>query len=158
MKMRLCAALSLMLTAAIAAPAVAEEPLHLPGGLTIGGAGSASTQVQIFSLNNFKGSVSPSLSYPGASLSWQTGEATIVQLGTAMSRDHFSAAPIPGSTLGQSLVDRPPDSEFTLRIDHALTENVQIGGTASSQRLTTGPDGVNAQTNYVVGARLGVRF
>jgi hypothetical protein len=48
--------------------------------------------------------------------------------------------------------------QFTLRIDHALSESVLIGGTASSQRLNVTPDGSAAQTHYLVGARIGIRF
>jgi hypothetical protein len=154
--MRSCTALSLLLLA-IAAPALADEPLHLPSGLTIGGAAGA-TQVQIFKLNNLSGSVSPSLSRPGANLSWQTGEATTVQLGAALSRDHFSVAPVPGSNLGLTQLDVPAESQFTLRIDHALSETVQLAGTAGALRQSINPDGSAAQTQYLVGAHVGIRF
>ena len=154
--MRSCTTLSLLLLA-IALPAWAEEPLNLPGGLTIGGAASA-TQVQIFKLNTVSGSVSPSLSRPSASLSWQSGAATTVQLGAALSRDHFSVAPVPGSNLGMTQLDVPAESQFTLRIDHALSETVQLAGTAGALRQSINPDGSAAQTQYLVGAHVGIRF
>lgn len=152
----LFAVLSLLAFAATA-PALAEEPLRLPGGLTIGGA-AADTQVQIFHLNNVSGGVSPSPSHPAANLTWKSGDSTTVELGAALSRERFSVSTAPGNPLNVTRIDRPADQQFTLRIDHALSETMQLGAAAATQRLSTGPEGGNAQTNYVIGARLGVRF
>lgn len=134
--------LFVVLLSAIAVPALAEDDLRLPGGYSLGGyslggyslgafnwsGGGNSGQVRLFSLN---------------------GGATSVNLGAA-----FSAPEMDGFANGAG----SQQPRFTLRVDHALGAGVIVGGTAASQRFSAVPDGSDAQIQYLVGARVGVRF
>jgi hypothetical protein len=76
-----------------------------------------------------------------------------------LGRERFSAAPQPGTPLASTQVDsQTAEHQFTLRIDHAVNGSLLVGGSAGTLRPALSPDGSAAQTEYLVGAHIGIRF
>ncbi len=104
------------------------------------------------------GTVAAGLGATTGVLPGQIGTSYGVRLGAAWSPDHFTLNPSTGASLAQ-VVTSTNDVNVALTVNHALTPNLSVVGTAEAGR-TMGPvpDASAGLNRFIFGAGLGYRF
>lgn len=108
---------------------------------------------------SFDGSVVAGLGAAVGAKPGQTGTSYGVRLGAAWLGERFTVNPASGIGLAE-VVAPTSDVNLTFTINHALTPNLSVIGTAAARRpVGSAPlDGASTQGQFLFGAGLGYRF
>jgi hypothetical protein len=107
---------------------------------------------------SFNGRLAAGVGASAGAAPGELGTSYGVRFGAALAGERFTVNPASG--LGLAEVEAPThDINVTFTVNHALTPNLNVIGTAEARRsVGTPPEGGAAQNHFLFGAGLGYRF